>query len=288
MSKILVADSGGTKTDWALVGEDGISFRHATLGMHPFHLSASRLREVVVGELLPVLPTLVDLSAIYFYGSGCTPEMCPVVREVLCSCFPRQVEIYVESDLLGAARALCGNSEGIACILGTGANSCLYDGHRIVRNTPPLGYILGDEGSGATLGRLFLNALFKGFLPESMREEYLAWANTTYAGVIERVYRRPEANRYLASIAPFIRERMSREPMLETLVADNFRSFFHRNLFPYGDCRQVGFVGGMASAFQDILREVTEEQGYRLTRIYKSPMEGLVEFHATVSGKGAK
>lgn len=150
-----------------------------------------------------------------------------------------------------------------------------------MRNTPPLGYILGDEGSGATLGRLFLNALFKGFLPGSMREEYLAWANTTYAEVIERVYRRPEANRYLASIAPFIRERMPHEPLLEALVADNFRAFFRRNLSPYGDCRQVGFVGGMASAFQDILQEVTEEQGYRLTRICKSPMEGLARYHAT-------
>lgn len=143
MSKILVADSGGTKTDWALVGEEGISFRCTTLGMHPIHLSSSRLREVVVDELLPVLPIHVDVSAIYFYGGGCTPQMCPVVEEVLRSCFPRQTEIYVESDLLGAARALCGNSEGIACILGTGANSCLYDGRRIVRNTPPLGYILG-------------------------------------------------------------------------------------------------------------------------------------------------
>ena len=281
MSKILVADSGGTKTDWAMVGEEGISFRCTTLGMHPIHLSSSRLREVVVNELLPVLPIHVDVSAIYFYGGGCTPQMCPVVEEALRSCFPRQTEIYVESDLLGAARALCGNSEGIACILGTGANSCLYDGRRIVRNTPPLGYILGDEGSGATLGRLFLNALFKGFLPGSMREEYLAWANTTYAEVIERVYRRPEANRYLASIAPFIRERMPHEPMLEALVADNFRAFFRRNLSPYGDCRQVGFVGGMASAFQDILQEVTEEQGYRLTRICKSPMEGLARYHAT-------
>lgn len=283
MPNTLIADSGGTKTDWALPGEEGFCFRHVTSGMNPFHLSAEGLRDVVTRELLPVLPNPEEVEAVYFYGSGCTPEMCPVVAEVLRSCLPQVTEIHVESDLLGAARALCGHEEGIACILGTGANSCLYDGRRIVRNTPPLGYILGDEGSGATLGRLFLNALFKGFLPDGLREDYLAWAKTSYAGVIERVYRRPEANRYLASIAPFIRERMGQEPSLRELVADNFRAFFRRNLAFYGDCRQVGFVGGVASAFRDVLREVTEEQGYHLTRICQSPMEGLSRYHRHLS-----
>lgn len=285
MKNTLIADSGGTKTDWALLEEGKACFRHLTSGMNPFHLSVDRLRAVVTEELLPALPTTARIDAIWFYGSGCTPEKSEVVAGMLAESFPSPVEVHVESDLLGAARALCGREEGIACILGTGANSCWYDGQRIVRNTPPLGYILGDEGSGATLGRLFLNALFKGFLPQALREDYLAWAHTSYAEVIERVYRQPEANRYLASIAPFIRERMEGEPLLRELVADNFRAFFRRNLPFYGDCRRVGFVGGIAEAFSEVLQEVTQEQGYRLSLIRKSPMEGLVRYHQSPTGE---
>ncbi len=276
---ILIADSGSTKTDWAVVDEGKVSLRHTTVGINPFHQSPAEIRRILLESLQPALPAGANVTAIYFYGSGCTPEKSPLVSESLRSVFPHASSIEVVSDLLGAARAVCGNHEGIACILGTGANSCLYDGCNIVRNTPPLGYILGDEGSGAVLGKLFMNAIFKGFVPGHVRDAYLSWAGTTYADVIDRVYRQPQANRFLASVAPFIREQLSSEPALRDLVVANFRAFFHRNLVHYGKQREVGFVGSIAWAFGDILRDVANEEGYQVTTITRSPMEGLVVFH---------
>lgn len=280
---ILIADSGSTKTDWAFIDGGTVCFRHTTMGINPFHQEREEIGRILTEELKPAFPDRWNIAAVYFYGSGCTPEKRPLVSEMLREAFPDMGHVEVEGDLLGAARAVLGRREGVACILGTGANSCLYDGHRVVRNTPPLGYILGDEGSGAVLGKLFMNAIFKGFVPDRLREAYLAWAGITYAEVIDRVYRRPQANRFLASVAPFIKERVSEEPALRELVVENFHAFFRRNLVQYGDCHEVGFVGSIAWAFRDILREVANEEGYQVTVIMKSPMEGLLSYHAAAS-----
>ncbi len=281
---ILIADSGSTKTEWALVGDGRAETSlYMTMGINPFHQTRDEIQRILSEELIPQLPDETHVTAIYFYGSGCTPEQCPTLSDLLRETFPDVSCVEVASDMLGAARSVLGNQRGVACILGTGANSCLYDGNRIVRNVPPLGYILGDEGSGAVLGKLFMNAAFKGFLPTHVREDYLAWAGITYADVIERVYRQPQANRFLASVAPFIKERISGEPSLREIVAENFRSFFHRNLVWYGDCRKVGFVGGIAWTFRDILLEVAKEEGYEVTTVMKTPMEGLLGYHTASS-----
>ena len=276
---ILIADSGSTKTDWVLTSDGTVNIQRTTAGINPFHQTREEISCLLAEELIPFIPEDIRDTAIYFYGSGCTPEQCPMVTDLLREAFPSASPVEVASDMLGAARAVLGNQEGVACILGTGANSCLYDGHRIVRNVPPLGYILGDEGSGAVLGKLFMNAVFKGLLPSRVRETYLSWAGITYADVIERVYRQPLANRFLASVVPFIKERLPEEPALREIVVDNFRSFFHRNLTQYGDCRKVGFVGGVAWTFRDLLVEVSREEGYLVTTILKSPMEGLLAYH---------
>ncbi len=281
---ILIADSGSTKTEWALVGDGRAETSlYMTMGINPFHQTRDEIQRILSEELIPQLPDETRVTAIYFYGSGCTPEQCPTLSDLLRETFLDVSCVEVASDMLGAARSVLGNQRGVACILGTGANSCLYDGNRIVRNVPPLGYILGDEGSGAVLGKLFMNAVFKGFLPTHVREDYLAWAGVTYADVIERVYRQPQANRFLASVAPFIKERISGEPSLREIVAENFRSFFHRNLVWYGDCRQVGFVGGIAWTFRDILLEVARKEGYEVTTVMKTPMEGLLGYHTANS-----
>lgn len=171
-------------------------------------------------------------------------------------------------------RALCGDREGIACILGTGANSCLYDGHEIVANIPPLGYILGDEGSGAVLGKMFLNAIFKGFLSEEIKQLYLQESSQSYADIIRKVYREPLANRYLATTAKFIAAHEADYPELRTLVKDNFRGFIHRNIDKYNrKDLPLNFVGSIAYFFQSELREVSEECGYSLGHVVRSPLD---------------
>ena len=219
-------------------------------------------------------------SKIFFYGAGCIPEKKGVVEKVLRKVFPDADRIEVESDLLGAARAVCQHQEGLACILGTGSNSCLYDGEKIVGNVPPLGYILGDEGSGAVLGKLFLNALFKGALPDGMKEDFLQSSGLSCPEIIQRVYRQPMANRFLASTSLYISEHLD-VPALRELVKQNFRDFFHKNIAQYGrHDLPVGAIGSIAYHYRDLLQEVAEEKGYKLSTVAKSPMEGLVAFHA--------
>lgn len=278
--EILIADSGSTKTDWALVSHNGTYRLVHTQGINPIHQSREEIEHILRDELRPQL-CFEQLAGVYFYGSGCTSVQRPLMCEILAIVFPEASVVEAYGDLLGAARAVCNDHEGIACILGTGANSCLYDGSTIVRNIPPLGYILGDEGSGAVLGRHFLNAIFKGFLSESLRDEYLAWSSLTYADIIQKVYRQPMANRFLASIAPFIAEHLD-EVQLQQLVADNFRNFFDRNLVQYSGTNRVGFVGSIAYHFSGILRSVAEEKGYEITVIERSPILRLVSYHSRI------
>ena len=196
---ILIADSGSTKTDWCI----GSSFTIQTKGINPFHQSEEVIQQILTNELLPQMPEEVLIDAIYFYGAGCTPEKSPIIQRTLSHCFP-QCTIEVNSDLLGAARALCGKSPGIACILGTGSNSCFYDGQQITSNVSPLGYILGDEGSGAVLGKRLVGDCLKKQLPEHICHSFLDTFGLTPAQIIEKVYRQPQANRFLASLTPFL------------------------------------------------------------------------------------
>ena len=166
---ILIADSGSTKTDWAVVDDGRMVTSMATQGINPFHQDTDNIAAVIETELLPKMGDIYP-EEIYFYGSGCREDKVEMMCSILGKTFPHCMRIEAQGDLLAAARAVCGANEGIACIMGTGANSCLYDGKRVVENTPPLGYILGDEGSGAVLGKLFVNALFKGQLPESLKD----------------------------------------------------------------------------------------------------------------------
>ena len=169
---ILIADSGSTKTDWAVVEDGRMVLAMATQGINPFHQERGNIETVIEEELLPKMGN-IDPEGIFFYGSGCREDKVEMMCDILGHAFPQCGKIEAQGDLLAAARAVCGEHEGIACIMGTGANSCLYDGNRVVENTPPLGYILGDEGSGAVLGKLFVNALFKGQLPEPLKDEWL-------------------------------------------------------------------------------------------------------------------
>lgn len=276
---ILIADSGSTKTDWVLTKDDGsIEGRFKTEGINPFHQSEDDILAILQTLPLP-FPEEGGKLRVCFYGSGVRPELEPKMVRLLQTVLPKAT-VEAHGDLLGAARAVCGQSPGIACILGTGANSCLYDGNDIIQNTPPLGYILGDEGSGAVLGRHFLNALYKGFMPEAIAADFQKDMNMTMSDIITRVYRQPMANRFLASLSPFISSHLH-EPSVRQLVVDNFRDFFRRNLVQYGHTDlPVGFVGSVAFHYEAQLKEAAASEGYTVGRILKSPIDGLVTYHS--------
>ena len=281
----LIADSGSTKTDWLL--KPGGRRLH-TQGINPIHQSDEQIAAILRDELLPLLSdgagAYLVPARIEFYGSGVRPDqeerMERLLREALtCSddhshhSSPPTIEAH--SDLLGAARALCGDGEGLACILGTGANSCLYDGRRIVANTPALGYILGDEGSGAVLGRRFLNALYKGRLGKETREAFEHDMQLSLPQVIDRVYRQPLPNRWLASLSPFIHSRLA-DPGVEDIVVGNFSDFIAININPYRRSDlPLQAVGSIAWHYREQLRQAAQQAGYTVGLILQSPLDRL-------------
>ena len=273
----IIADSGSTKCAWLLT--DGVhTSEYRTRGINAVQHSPEQIREA-----LAELPPCGPVEAVYFYGAGCGgtfPEATEkMVRELRTHFGAGHIE--AQTDLLGAARALFGRGEGVACILGTGSNSCWCRGGEIVENVPPLGYVLGDEGSGAVLGRNFVNAMFKGGLSAGLRDSFIAESGLTMAEIVRRVYREPMANRFLASLSPFINRHIA-DASLRKLVIDNFRSFFRRNVSAYGRADlPVGVVGSVGYYYSAELSEAAEAEGFRLGRVVRSPMEGLVAYHAS-------
>lgn len=275
---ILIADSGSTKTDWCVADSGQIVQQIATQGINPYAQSSDEIIDILRDELVPQLVDLQEIEAVYFYGSGCTQAMIPTVEGVLRMVL-RLDNVQVHSDLMGAARALCDNNEGIACILGTGANSCLYDGTQIVMNTPPLGYILGDEGSGAVLGRSLVNALFKGLLSDGLRNKFIAETRLTQVEIIDKVYRQPLPNRFLASLSTFIYRHIDNEE-LQNLVINNFRLFIRSNIARYNRRDlPLNFIGSIASVYEPQLRKAASIEGFCLGKVERSPMQGLIKYH---------
>lgn len=277
---ILVADSGSTKTDWTLG-----SRRFSTQGINPVHQSDEQIAAILDNELMPQLLGLKQQSnaddetclvgAVVFYGSGVRSDQEERMVRLLHQTF-MNVPIEAHSDLLGAARALCGDEEGLACILGTGANSCLYDGCRIVKNTPPMGYVLGDEGSGAVLGLRFLNALYKGRLDMQLRKEFEETIKTDLTSVIDQVYRKPLPNRWLASLSPFIHDHLHLDGV-EQLVVENFLDFIHYNIDPYRRSDlPLQAVGSIAFFYKPQLCFAAKRAGYEVGKILRSPLDGLL------------
>lgn len=268
----LIADSGSTKSSWVLVeGEERQEFE--TLGINPIRDSEEEIEQVLMN--LPVCPGA--LNFIYFYGAGCILPYSDVVRHLLARRFPK-AEIHVESDLLGAAHALCGKEEGIACILGTGSNSCLYDGLHIVENVSPLGWILGDEGSGAVLGRRLVGNVLKGQFSPALCQAFADETGLTRTDIINKVYKEPMPNRFLASLVPFL-NRHREETEIQEFLINEFRSFFRRNVATYKRSDlPVSFVGGVAHTYCNELSEAARLEGFTLGRILKKPIEGIVDY----------
>ena len=277
---ILIADSGSTKTDWVCFSQSGdtAKIEVQTVGLNPFHMSDNEIRQALNQELLPALGG-TQIDSVYFYGSGVRPEVEGRVQGLLSETFSQANTIEAHSDLLGACRALCGDNEGVVCILGTGANSCVYSGNKIVHNTPALGYIIGDEGSGAVLGKHLVHDLYTGVLSPNIRTKFEQEMNMHLSDIINKVYRQPQPNRFLASLSEFIHRHIDDEGIRQ-MVYNSFSDFVNYHLSRYGRRDlPVSFVGSIAWYYQDQLKLILQMLGYQVGVIMKNPIDGLVAYH---------
>lgn len=276
---ILIAESGSTRTEWAVADNGEILERAFTEGINPYFQNRREISHSVrLG--LPEAFFRRRYEQVRFYGAGCgSPEKNAILRASLVAQF-RSV-VMVESDLLAAARGLFGHEDGIACILGTGSNSCLYEGERIVHNVRPGGYILGDEGSGARLGRLFLSDVLKDLAPHTVATCLLARLGCAVDDLMDTVYNRPFPNSFLASVGTALADHLN-DPYVLRLVEDNLRSFFARSVCQYDGYRHrtIRFVGSQACLYAPLVRQVAREFDITPDAIVATPMDGLVRYHA--------
>ena len=276
---ILIVESGATKSDWRAISKDGQEMKRIiSEGVNLSTMKASVIKNAVseASEQFAGLP----ISDIYFYAAGvATDEVAAEIKEVFAKTIPG-ASCEIETDLIAAARAACGHSEGIAAIVGTGSNSCLYDGVQIVGRVYSGGFILGDEGSAAALGKLFIADFIKGLVPEYIAEDFAVRYDSDYASIVQNVYRSEASpSGYLGGFAPFIMEYFE-DKYVRNLVVDNFRSFIRRSLKQYDTERySVGVAGGFGYALKDIFAKVAEEEGVRISRFIKEPIEGLIDYH---------
>lgn len=281
----IIVESGATKTDWCGIGTDGTLHPVKTAGMNVATMSPESIRSIIA-EAAPALnPGGESVTEIHFYAAGLivtggeVPAAAKNLDAELKSLFP-EAEIEYASDLLDAARSVCGREAGIAAILGTGSNSCFYDGRDIVKNVRSGGFILGDEGGGAVLGRLFMADFLKRQMPETLAEEFAAAYQVDYMTVVQNVYKGAAPSKYLGQFAPFIMSHYGQVDYVTELADRNFRNFIERALMQYDIQRYpVGVVGGFGYANRDILRCIGAEYGIRFSKIIAAPMEGLIEYH---------
>ena len=282
---ILITDSGSTKADWALIDHGRCVSRIQTCGFNPYMQTTDDMACKLKDSALKKIADR-GISHLWFYGAGCTPgDKSDSVATALKAVFGTECKIEVLSDMVGAARALCQHSEGIACILGTGSNSCLYNGREIVANVPPLGFILGDEGSGAYLGKLLVGNVLKGQMAQEVASRFFEEVGMDSADIINRVYRQPFPNRWLASLAPFIHRNLDHKD-IRNMVGSAFTAFFQRNVTNYNrPDLPVNCVGSIAHYYREIIVEAATSLGLTIGTIMQSPIEGLIEYHKDASGE---
>ena len=275
----LIADCGATKSEWSLLSGSKKKTIF-TQGISPYFLNTQQISEVLKKELKSELKNL-KVDEIYYYGTGCANHNnVKSVKKALKNVFP-EAKTEVSHDLMAAARALCGREKGIACILGTGSNSCYYDGKKILKNSPGLGYVLGDEGSGAYLGkRVIQYYLYKTF-DDDLRAMFDATFTTNATEILENVYKKPLPNRYLAGFCRFLAENRGHY-MIENIIEDGLNDFFFNHLCKYRETwtLPVSFAGGVAFGFRDVLKQLCMSYEFEFGKVMKNPMEGLVEYHS--------
>lgn len=279
MSAILIADSGATKCEWKLVQKAGKGKSIITQGISPYFLNKDQIVDLLTNELLPKLKK-TTVSRIHFYGTGLNnADNVVIVKKALKKLFPA-AKAEVQTDLLGAARALCGRKKGIACILGTGSNSCYYNGRKIVKNSPGIGYILGDEGSGAYLGKKLVQYYLYNTFDEELKARFEKRFLVSPIEILDHVYKQPLANRYLASYAIFLAENRGHY-MIENIIEDGLNDFFFTHLYKYRESwtLPIHFIGSIAFGFKDVLKDLCNTYELELGNVIKTPMQGLLSYH---------
>lgn len=277
---ILIADSGGSKTDWRLLRDDGAIDQASSPGFNPYYQPIDDLRKIIREVLLPKVHQPDNVKEVNFYGAGVSSEKNQAtIRDAFREFFP-EAQIQIGWDLLAAARALCGNEPGIACIMGTGSNSCLYDGKNIIDNVANLGWILADEGSGANIGRKFLVDYLRKKLPPDLAKQFHTRFPLTREQFLEKVYQEEKPSAFLASFAKFIFQHL-KEPYCYQLIYSSFAEFYENNVMEYQNYQnlKVHFTGSIAFYFSDILRQVANDKGITVKNILEGPIAGLTLYH---------
>ncbi|MEQ9089561.1 MAG: BadF/BadG/BcrA/BcrD ATPase family protein [Balneola sp.] len=277
---ILIADSGSTKTEWVLVKQEGKEFFKSD-GLNPYFRTHGQLSEAIKNGVKTSLNnTRVD--EIFFYGSGSGNESRKaILQNAIRENFPDS-DIHIESDMLGAAIACFGKKEGVACILGTGSNSCVYDGEKIVKSIPSLGFVFGDEGSGGYFGKRILNAYYYKTMPEDLRKALEETSDMSLESVLHKIYEEPQANRFVASFSKILGDYRD-HPFITNMVRRGFEAFADKQLSYFEESKEkkIGFVGSIASVYQEILEEVLSERGMDLSIVVRKPLDRLVDFHTS-------
>lgn len=273
----LIADSGSTKCEWCLLA-NGKKKKIITQGISPYFLTEEQVHELLRKELMRKIN--VEVDEVYYYGTGLgNPDNVKFIKRILKKVFPAAT-IEANIDLLAAARAVCGHQKGVACILGTGSNSCYFNGKRIIKNSPGLGYVLGDEGSGAYLGKKVVQHFLYNTFDEDLMLSFKKDFNTNVNEILENVYKKPQPNRYLASFTVFLAENRGHY-MIENIIEDGLNDFFFTHLYKYRESwlYPISFVGSVAYGFKDVLKALCETYELELGKVLKQPMEGLIEYH---------
>lgn len=277
---ILVAESGSSKTDWCLLDGNREVKRISTIGLNPYFVSADFISDILKKSIVPLLDEFNPVTQVYFYGAGCsTDKMCEIVRQGLSTYF-KAATIFVYSDMIAAARALCGNGTGFVCILGTGSNSCAYQNGKIIEKRPALGYVLGDEGSGTDLGKKLLRAYCYKELTPTLQKSFELKFQLNEELILESIYKKAQPNRFIASVVPFIKEHM--DTTMKKMLSDSFQSFLQVHIKKFKNLPQetpIFFTGSVASSFADTLQEEVEKSGLVFGAIQQSPLEGLLLYH---------
>ena len=278
MHSVLIADSGSTKTQWCLLTGNKKKMI-STQGISPYFLNDQTLGKILTDELLPQTGK-IDINEIYYYGTGCSNQInISLVKRGLKKIYSNAV-IKVDHDLLGAAKALCGDEKGIACILGTGSNSCYYNGKKVVKNSPGLGFILGDEGSGTYLGKKVLQYYLYNTFDAELMDKFKTKYPQTNSEILDNVYKTALPNRYLAGFVTFLIENRGHF-MIENIIEDSINDFFFNHVYKYRESwtMPINFVGSVAYGFRDVLAEMCKDYELKLGKVIKSPMDGLIKYH---------
>ena len=276
---ILVADSGSTKTDWRVIDRDGEIHQFQTIGLHPFFVNDELMLQALQFTVLPAFPAAL-IREVYFYGSGLSSSKEVERFHRFFSDLFQLAKVEIHHDLLGAARALCGDESGVALILGTGANSCIYQDGEITSNISSSGYILGDEGSGADLGKRWAHAFITERAPESLRKSFIQKFGANKELILDRVYRGDRPNRFLASFCPFLKENI-KHPFIANLVDKAFEELVQGYLKHYeiDPSWKIHATGSIAYNFSTILTNTLERNGLQLGNVVQKSIAALALYH---------